>query len=355
MGAVVLQVLHTEVSADWGSLRLARPASAPQERVLLWEGLPPGPAPDHLSLATVVLRGELRGRGAYAEAVPSGLRWSQQPPPDALRPYVVWRILEALVVLHQAHQVHGSVGPDRVVLGPEGEVVLVGRGRASAMARMDVLGAMGLLTDPEDTLPSESVASLAKELGERCSPQRDREALASWVRAVVPAGPPEILGTVSLTLAPEVDQGADEILPDLGTDTGGDGLLERWRATTGITPGETTAEVTDGGQRSAPDALALWSLLAASSEQRPPPHRFDAIQGMPSRGIQRLVATEHPASLPEGGHGSPEPSLPTPEPLSEDTAILPALRGPLSAPELVLAAAALAVVVWIALFLAGGL
>jgi len=366
LDAVILDVLHTEECPDYGQMRLARPALSPDERLVVWEGLPPLPGPEEACLAPVVLTGEVQGRRAYAERVPRGLRLSEVALPRELSPWVVSRVFQALLALRRAHQVHGAIGPDRVVLGVEGEVVLFGRGRRGGIQALDTIAASALLPeadpidrDEEETLPGEQAALLALQLAEQCR-AGDRERLAAWVAGQL--GTDEPTEQLLFDVTAPVDQGADEVVPDIGPDSAGGGLLDPWASTTG-SASEQTAEVTDGGGSAERLALSLGSRLAAPSAPPPPPGRFDAVQGIASRGVRQLVSSEPPPRLPAPLDGAVtgllDTATPGPrrveDPIPPGADDEPTQRAPVSqegrgpaASEVVIAVALLALVVWAA-------
>lgn len=303
MNVVILHVLSRHKSHDYGTMWVAAPGLSPDERVIVWEGLPPLPVPDLQGVPPVVLVGELDGRRAYVERVPNGVWMSAHAPPSELLPYVVHRVLEALAGLHRARQVHGALGTDRVWLGEDGEVVLIGRGRRGGIAGLDMVAAVSLLPgDAEETLPGEDAAQAAQEIARRVQ-GGDRARLAAWVRERLPARP-AVAEQIVLTVGDDASDSADEVVPDLGPDTGSDsgegGILDRWAVTTatGRTP-EHTPEVTDGrGTSQQRLALTLWSKLSAPPEHPPDPERFRAIEGVASRGLRALLADEPPDALP---------------------------------------------------------
>ena len=194
-------------------------------------------------------------------------------------------------------QIHGEVGPERIFLGSDGGVVLTGRGRRGGLVAMDVVSALSILHGEEDTLPAAGALGIAEELAAE-SPADATEQLAAWVRQHLPPSPepgPPLALTVSLP-----DGGMDEVVPDLGPDVDGSGILDRWSVTTGNTaanePTETTAEL---GAARTPQQLAigLWSRLAAP-RANPSPSRFDATTREASRGVRALLADEPPDVLP---------------------------------------------------------
>lgn len=295
MRAVGLHLFPLRAGTGLGDVRLAAPARSTDERVALWHGLPPAPLPDHPGIAPVVLEGEIDGRRTYAEQVPRGVRPSEHPLPRPLAPYVAARALEALHFLHGAGQVHGAVGSDRIVVGTGGEVVLFGRGRQGGHPRMDLVAALSLCPeDLEITLLDADAPRMVARI-EAEAPHDARDRLAAWVREVVTD--PPVAEQVVLTSEDHAEDGVDEIVPDLGPDAEGSGILDRWSlsSTPGLTPGETTAEM---GSTQPAIGISLWTRLSAPPEHPPPPDRFAGVQGTPSRALASLLAEEPPDVLP---------------------------------------------------------
>jgi hypothetical protein len=307
---VILHVLRREDAGDHGQVRWCAPALSPEERVVVWEGFAPAPAGEHEAVAPVVLEGEIDGRRAYAERIPAGIRMSDAMPPEELQPYVASRVLEGLAALHSGRHSHGAVGADRVVLGREGEVVLIGRGRRGGMAGLDLVAAVSMMpSHAEETLPGETAALAASELARRVAPG-DRERLAAWVRAHERPTPAEA-DPIVMNVTPSSDDGADEVVPDLGPDSSGhDGILDRWGVTTssGRSGTESTPEVTAEGGGSAAQRLAreLWTGLADLPQG--PSDRFSGAAG-PSRALRTLLAEESPDVLPVPLVSSPLPNF----------------------------------------------
>jgi hypothetical protein len=242
MGAIELVVWLREVSAEHGDFRLVSSKRVPDEWLALWDGAPPPGGFSHPAIASVGIVGTLDGRPVYAERLPVGFRLSDAAPPRELGPYMAAAILEALSALSRAGQVHGLLSPRCVFLGIGGEVVLIGRGRGGAPRTLDLLSAATLLPSAtEETWPGDDPEGAAVRMRQRTSPS-DRERLAAWVRSQRSEFERSIEAIVVI-LARPVDESADEVVPDLGPD-GGEGLLERWSATTSSgTTGEPTAEV----------------------------------------------------------------------------------------------------------------
>jgi hypothetical protein len=291
--AVSIHLFPREEAAGLGDIQLAAPGLSPRERMVLWHGLPPALIPEHPGVAPVVLEGDLDGRQVYAERVPTGVRMSVYTPPPELLPYVVTSALIGLHALHDARQVHGAVGPDRILLGAEGEVVLIGRGRQGGARGMDLVSALSLLPLEDDiTVIDAERGDLTAELAERTRPD-DRERLAQWVREVLPER--RVVEQVLLTIGDQ-DDAVDEIVPDLGPDRGGGGLLDRWSMTTAT---GLSAERTDDQARTQPTiGGTLWNRLSSEPDLPPPASRFDGVVDVPSRGIRTLLAEEAPDILP---------------------------------------------------------
>lgn len=307
MSTVSLRLLARE-PGGLGDFRLA--IHGADERVAVWNGVPPPDVGPHANVAAVVLEGEVDGRRAYAEAVPRGVRPSVHPPPPELLGFIVAEILVGLQFLHDAGEVHGGVGPDRIVLGTRGEVILVGRGRQGGHARLDWVSALSLLPrDAETTLLEADASRLGAQMRAQ-SPPGARGLLAAWVRGVIDEG--RVVEEIHLGLAEAADA-VDEIVPDLGPDLATGGILDQFTGTS--TPGITTGEVTAGdvtlGEVTAPEVTAadvtsdglsdqdsadggtsLWSALSSPLSHPAPAGRFDAVKGVPSAGLRSLLERE---------------------------------------------------------------
>lgn len=292
---VTLHVLLSEQSADFGMLRFAAPALEPDARVALWEGLPPPAIPEHPGIATVVLQGDLEHHRCYAEQVPQGMRLSDVHVPASLSAWVGAKLLDALLALHEGGEVHGRIAPDRVVLGVDGRVVVIGRGRRGGTEEHDrddvraILRALGVQGTTEEP------RRLCDRLTAAADPT-DGQALGSLITSRRPEGR-KVIERLHLHVGP-MPSSLDEVVPDLGPDKAEPGLLDRWALTSQNT-GESTAELTDGGRTAAsPMVLTLWTRLAAPPEHPMPGARFRQVQGVASRGLQVLLAEEPPDGLP---------------------------------------------------------
>lgn len=294
---VVLHVIRREPTPDHGRLTLAMPGPAHGDRVILWEGLAPLPVPEHPNIAPIVLSGDLDGRRAYAERVPNGLRLDEIDLPAEFAELVVVRVLEGLAHLQRHRQVHGTVAADRVIIGPDGTIVLFGRGRRGGIAGLDLVAGVSLLPGPgEETLPGESAELAAQELSRRVPPGA-AAALAEWARARIPP-PPQPIEQIVLTVGGPAE-GTDEVVPDLGPDTGDSGLLDRWSVTTSSGTGETTPAAHGDHDPPTPNlADELWARVALYADRSPPDDRFAAVAGQPSRGLRAVLGDEWPDVLP---------------------------------------------------------
>lgn len=295
---VVLHVLRREPTPDHGRLTLAMPGLAHDDRVVLWDGLAPLPVPDHPNIAPIVLSGDLDGRRAYAERVPNGLRLDEIDLPPQFAELIVVRVLEGLAHLQRHRQVHGTVAADRVVIGPDGTIVLFGRGRRGGIAGLDLVAGVSLLPGPgEETLPGESAELAAQELSRRVPPGA-AAALAEWVRARIPPRPASTEQAVLAVGA--AAEGTDEVVPDLGPDTGDSGLLDRWSITTSSgSTGETTPAAHGDHDPPTPNLSdELWARVALFATRSPPDDRFAAVAGQPSRGVRAVLGDEWPDVMP---------------------------------------------------------
>ncbi len=278
-----------------GPIAFASPAAAPDERVAIWGGLPPVPlAQVAPQVAPIVVHGEVDGHLAYVEQVPGGVLLSELALPAELAPYVVHQVFLALQAIHAGRQVHGAVAPEQVIVGPAGEVVLAGRGRVGGMARLDVEAALGLWGSEAPTLTTVDAALAALEawLGEG-----DAAALGALVRQAARPPPPP-MGQLVLAVGSETD----EVVPDLGPDSTGGGILDRWGITaTAVEEDTATSAASSGG--SSELSTAMWGRLA-SRWMEGPEGRFDEVAGVPSRAVRSIIAEEPPWPLPSSPYVS---------------------------------------------------
>lgn len=314
---IALQVLRRDPLAEGGRLALARPVAAPDERLMLWEGLSPLPIPDHVNIAAVSHTGDLGGRKAYIERLPVGYRLDEVQLPHELMIYVVVHVLDAIAHLHLHRQLHGALRPDRVWLGMGGEVVLFGRGRRGGLQSMDLVAAVSLLPQfGDETLPGESADLAAHELRRHVP----RDARAKIVAFLQKKGVPVVAPQELVDL--DVDAGTDEVVPDFGDDsTGGDGILDRWSTTTG-SHGETTPAVTTTSPNVADP---LWAAVDRALETP-----LDTANVRPSalRGLRQILAEEGPEMIRVPAAGP----LPRPTPLPDTEDQPTAIQAGFSAP-----------------------
>lgn len=279
------------------------PSAHPADRWVLLEGLAPLPVPEHPGLAPLAAIGEVRGQRHYAERVPRGVRLDEVRLPRPLADLVVVRVLEAVAHLHAHRRVHGAIGADLVHLGADGSVVLCGRGRRSGLAGLDLIASVGILgANQEETLPGESAAHAAAELATRVSPGATA-ALAAWVRDHLPPERPP-LDTL------ELDAGGvgevDEVVPDLGPDTGDRGLLDPWTNTATGATGETTPAVRGESTSPTPNLTEeFWARVDGILRRAVDPPDGPAPQALADR-----MMSEPPDLIPG-------PELPPPPPRRE--------------------------------------
>lgn len=292
-------VLHVYTWDPEGTHAIAAPGLAPEERVVLWYGLPPPEAPEHPGLAPVVLAGQVDHRMAYMERLPpGGLLPRMRLPPGAIA-RVHDELLLAVRALHRAGLVHGAIREDRVWIGVNGEVILFGRGRWGGTPEDDIACV-------ERVFPRTEQPMSAAALG-----QRVESRLSSGT--VTP-----VLEQIALTIGlRSSEDAADEVVPDIGPDPGRDGILDRWGVNTSTSTGgsdhsEPTPEVTaDGRGPTVRLHQDFWQNLANPAPVAPP-ERFAAVDGQPSRALRALVAEEPPEPLP-GRIELPEAQVQTPD------------------------------------------
>jgi hypothetical protein len=293
---VNIVVLHVHAWDPEGTHAIAAPGLAPEERVVVWYGLPPPDAPEHPGLAPVVLAGQIDHHMAYAERLTPGAMLPRLRLHASALAAVRAKVLEALGVLHAAGMVHGAIREDRVWVGTAGEVILFGRGRWGGTPEDDLASVRRLFPTEEPPL---SDAALARRVNARITEG-----------TVVP-----VIEQLALTVGTETDDAADEVVPDIGPDPGRDGILDRWAVNTSTSTGnsdvnEPTPEITaDGRGPTARLHQEFWQNLANPLPSPPPADRFAAVEGQPSRALRALVADEAPEPLP-GRVDLPEPSAP---------------------------------------------
>jgi hypothetical protein len=291
---VNIAVFHIHRWASDGSHAIASPGVAPDDRVILWYGLPPAAIDDMPGIAPIVSAGHIDHRMAYAERVPPGVPMTRVALTPGAQATVATKVRAAIDTLHRQGLVHGSLRDDRIWLGVHGEVVIFGRGRRG-MSPGDDLSAFEQLfsnnnADPDDTL-------------------------AAIVRGAADPTPTPPAEMVALTIG--LADAADEVVPDIGPDRGHDGLLDRWGDTStgrGDT-NEPTPEITaDGRGPTARLREQFWGDVSRLLQTAPAPNRFADVDGQPSRAIRAILAEEHPDLVP--GWLTP-PELPRP-PENED-------------------------------------
>lgn len=322
----VTLLLHAplEGSVELRGLQVATPEQDPERRLVLWSGVP-SVRVDHPVIAPNVLDGELDGRRTYGEAIPRGLWLAAVDLPDAFQGYVVGRLLDGLSALHEAGIAHGGVQRGKVVLGVDGEVVLVGAGRHPGREVLDLLSLDGLASARDaPTLEPSDPGSRARELAVR-SGNEDRARLAAWVAERLVDEP--VVQTVVVVSLDAVDA-VDEVVIDLGPELtdGGRGILDHWSHTgTSGTVSEVTSEVASTQHAL---AVTLWGRLSSGARAQPPPERFAAVQGVSSRAIRAILADEAPEPLPLPLLASPGPFvIHVPQHDDMPTMIGPALDG----------------------------
>lgn len=274
MNVVILHV-HERRDVDGADWWIASPALAPDERVVVWRGLPPALGAESRGVAPVVLVGEVDGRLHYAERVPRGISWADAPDlPPEIAAWVSIRVLGAVLALHRGGYVHGAVSSERVMLGEDGAVVLFGAGRRGATQAADLAAVPPPIGDPAADAPAR---------------------LAAWVRERLL--PPQGADMIAMVVRPET--GSDEVVPDLGPDHAA-GILDRWAVTTATGRAEELTPAAMGLTAfSAADRFEIdtWARLAAPL---PPGRadRFDGVGAAAARSIRALLADEAPESLP---------------------------------------------------------
>ena len=250
MAETTLTVLRTRELSD-GSMAIE--ARTPEDQtVTVWQGTPRYPAPcDHLGLADPLFRATTNGEPVWIENRP-GL-WLladlAQPLNAATSIWLVCRVVDALARLHSLGRVHGSVSEETVIIQSDGSPCLIGLGRRDGSPADDLADAMALLRrlHPFDRLPVDvpSASSLAAALRETAMDSGLNECPVDVSnRLIAHRPPPDVPGQrLALQVAPLGL--SDEVLPELGEDSVGRGLLDRWSSSTMGERGEQTDDPTE--------------------------------------------------------------------------------------------------------------
>ena len=147
------------------------------------------------------------------------------------------QLADALAALHARGLAHGWAGLDSVVISKSGTPMWIGTGRQKGSSDEDIaaLQAMSLALNPAmpDLAHVSTAASLAAQWRESQQPTQE---FRPWL-ANHPPSSAETHTPVTLDLIPLGT--LDEVQPDLGEDTQGRGILDRWRT------GEDEGDLTD--------------------------------------------------------------------------------------------------------------
>lgn len=281
----------TDGSSAWEAL------GADGTRVTIWPG-PPSPVPVgiHPLLPDGIGSGEMDGGPVWVEQRP-GLHVLSDlvgltAPSDAL----MWmaQIADALAALHVRNRSHGSIDSTKVVLDQGATPFLIGAGRSNGSPQQDIEAMVSMLS----TLGLDTTA-LSGPLSAAALGARIRE-IAAQTDELTPVQlpaktDPTPIRTEHLVLIP---LGAtDEVLHDIGADSTGRGLLDRWSTTDG--GDEFTEDPTESVDRSVMHTQSRQPLLAALENQIGEViDKLDDNGIAPSAAFRTLILSEAPDPLP---------------------------------------------------------
>lgn len=222
------------------------------QRITVWAGRPLFDAVgDHPGLAMPLWVGTHNDEEVWIESRPAPwcLLDIEEPLGETNALDLVCRIADALASLHAMGLHHGSLREDSIVVHSDGSPCLIGIGRRQATAAEDVQGTLELLQrlHPFDDLPDAltSASGLAAKLREMAI---KREHSASDLAARLAAqGRPIATEEQQINVAAVRVGLSDEVQPELGSDTVGRGILDRWAPITD--DGDLTEDPTETGAR----------------------------------------------------------------------------------------------------------
>lgn len=233
MAEILLTVLRNRELSD-GSVAIE--ARTPEdETVTIWSGTPRYLSPcDHLGLADPLFRATDNGRPVWVESRP-GL-WLLADLTEPLGPaasiWLVCRVVDALARLHSLGRFHGSISEETIAIQSDGSPCLIGLGQQDGDPAGDLRDAMALLRrmHASDTLPDEAISasSLAAALRETAMDRGLQECFVDVShQPIAPRSASDTHDPVLALNATPVGL-SDEVQPELGHDTAGRGLLDRW-------------------------------------------------------------------------------------------------------------------------------
>ena len=238
------------------------------QRVTVWPGYPRyKTATNHPWLAEPLLDGTNGDQPVWVETRPGP--WSlpdlHDPMDEATALELVCGVADALGTLHATGRAHGSVREDHIVLHSDGSPCLIGIGRFEGNPQQDIEQAIALL---QRLFPDEwasegtlSASGLAARLRERAIERHLPESRLAALLAE--QGFPRAAETQTITLNAIPMGPSDEVQPDIGLDSAGRGLLDRWAPLE--TSGELTDDPTDTAEISRHDQPTHHALLGRVS------------------------------------------------------------------------------------------
>ncbi len=295
MGAHTFQLLREIPMADDASAWEA--VSADGTRVTIWLGMPALlPVGTHPLLPSAIGSGEMDGKPVWVEHRPGRhvlanlLEYTSQS--DAL----LWaaQIADAVAALHAHERYHGSISPQTVVVDEAATPFLIGAGRFTGSVNQDVqdiirlLSALSIDTSALDEI--DSAAALSARIREIAAHTDEQTPIQLTTKP-----DPKPIRTTSIPLIP---LGAtDEVQHDIGADSTGRGLLDRWSTTDA--GDELTEDPTESVDRSVMHINSRQPLLAALEQ-----HIGQTISQLDDNGIspsaefRDLIMSEAPDPLP---------------------------------------------------------
>lgn len=202
-------------------------------RVTIWPGTPANiSVSDHPSISHFLGASVMDGEPVWLEHRPGpwALADLKQTLGEAEALDLAVQLADGLAALHSRGLAHGQVDEQAVVLHSDGRPCLIGTGRLDGSPEVDTRDCIALLNriapepfELQEPLNAPMLSAKLRELIiERELPASE---LAQWLNEQGRPEPTEER-SVSLELTPMGS--TDEVLPDIGLDAPGRGLLDRW-------------------------------------------------------------------------------------------------------------------------------
>jgi serine/threonine protein kinase len=295
-------------------------------RVTIWPGVPANVSmSDHPSVSRFLGVSMLDGKPVWVEHRPGpwALADLERKVGEAEALELAAQLADGLASLHGHGLSHGGVDEQAVVLHSDGRPCLIGTGRLDGSPEDDLRDCIALLNriapepiELEEPLNAPMLSAKLRELIiERDLPASE---LAQWLNLQGRPVPSE-QRTISLELAPLGSM--DEVLPDIGLDPPGKGLLDRWGWSD--TNDEQTDDPTETADLASTHTHARQQLLDRMERYFDSAlGRYQANYQPPGSAFRTLVLNEplDPIPLQNGlAHGS----IHNPQDESESTAEVP--------------------------------